>query len=401
VIAEPVKLQPPILNREAIADIGQKLSGYPKIVADWFIGNASELLLAALVGVLIYIALSWVKHRAVRLARNRSDDPSITAIAVRALSRTGRFFRILLALELFNGYADAPAPITRTIFVLFMVAAVIQVAVWLREIILSIIERRAQLHADEHDTLSSAMALIRIAVSFIVFAIAAVVILSNLGVNVTGIIAGLGVGGIAIGLAAQGIFSDLFAAIAIIFDQPFKRGDVIQYDNSTATVERIGMKSTRLRALSGEAKIISNSKLLEKEITNFTDLHFRRTTFVLSLVYHTAPAKLDALPGQLETLVNAHGGEFVRSGFVTFSASSIDIQLVFDVQTTDYNEVFIGRHKIGLAILELFASEDLSFAYPTQTTFTAAPGGGMVMPYAAYPPPMPADSATARRRPTK
>jgi small-conductance mechanosensitive channel len=400
VIVEPVKLQPPILNREAIADIGQKLSGYPKIVADWFIGNASELLLAAIVGVLIYIALSWAKHRAVRMARNRSDDPSITAIAVRALSRTGRFFRITLALELVNGYANAPAPISRTIFVLFMVAAVIQVAVWLREIILSIIERRAQLHADEHDTLSSAMALIRIAVSFIVFAIAAVVILSNLGVNVTGIIAGLGVGGIAIGLAAQGIFSDLFAAIAIIFDQPFKRGDVIQYDSSTATVERIGMKSTRLRALSGEAKIISNSKLLEKEITNFTDLHFRRTTFVLSLVYHTPPEKLDALPGQLETLVNSNGGEFVRSGFVTFSPSSIDLQLVFDVKTTDYNEVFFGRHKIGLAILELFAREGLSFAYPTQTTFTAAPGGGMVMPYAAYPPP-PADSPPPKRRPAK
>jgi small-conductance mechanosensitive channel len=401
VIAEPVKLQPPILNREAIADIGQKLSGYPKIVADWFIGNASELLLAAIVGVLIYIALSWAKRRAVRMARNRSDDPSITAIAVRALSRTGRFFRIMFALELVNGYANAPEPIARTIFVLFMIAAVIQVAVWMREIILSVIERRAQCHADSNDTLASAMALIRIAVSFIVFAIAAVVILSNLGVNVTGIIAGLGVGGIAIGLAAQGIFSDLFAAIAIIFDRPFKRGDVIQYDSSTATVERIGMKSTRLRALSGEAKIISNSKLLEKEITNFTDLHFRRTTFVLNLVYHTPPAKLDALPGQLESLVNANGGEFVRSGFVTFSPSSIDLQLVFDVKTTDFNEVFVGRHKIGLAILELFANQGLSFAYPTQTTYTAAPGGGMVMPYAAYPSPIPTDSPPPKRRPAK
>jgi small-conductance mechanosensitive channel len=401
VTAHAAKLQPPALNREALADIGQRLSEYPRIITDWLQGNATELLLASIVGALIYIALSWAKRRAVRMARNRSDDPSIMAIAVRALSRTGRFFRIMLALELVNGYANAPAPIAQTIFVLFMIAAVIQVAVWLREIILSIIERRAQLHADENDTLASAMALIRIAVSFIVFAIAAVVILSNLGVNVTGIVAGLGVGGIAIGLAAQGIFSDLFAAIAIIFDQPFKRGDVIQYDSSTATVERIGMKSTRLRALSGEAKIISNSKLLEKEITNFTDLHFRRTTFVLSLVYHTPPAKLDALPEQLETLVNSNGGEFVRSGFVTFSPSSIDLQLVFDVKTTDYNEVFIGRHKIGLAILELFAREGLSFAYPTQTTFTAAPGGGMVMPYAAYPPPMPADSATAKRRPAK
>jgi small-conductance mechanosensitive channel len=401
VTVEPLKLQPPKLDRDAISDIGQKLSEYQHVVIRWLQDNASELLLAAIAGTLIYLVLSWIKRRAASIARNRSDDPSITAIAVRAVSRTGRYFRIMLALELVNGYANAPAPIARTIFVLFMIAAVIQVAVWLREIILSVIERRAQLYASEHDALTSAMALIRIAVSFIVFAIAAVFILSNLGVNVTGIVAGLGVGGIAIGLAAQGIFSDLFAAIAIIFDQPFKRGDVIQYDTSTATVERIGMKSTRLRALSGEAKIISNSKLLEKEITNFTELHFRRTTFVLGLLYHTPVAKLDALPAQLEALVIENGGEFVRSGFVNFSPSAIDLQLVFDIQTTDYNEVFVGRHKVGLAILDLFAREGLSFAYPTQTTYTASPDGTLVMPYAAYPPPMPTDSASSKRRPAK
>ena len=112
------------------------------------------------------------------------------------------------------------------------------------------------------------MVLIRLSVSFALFAIAAIVILDNLGVNVTGLIAGLGVGGIAIGLAAQGIFSDLFAAISIIFDKPFRRGDTVTYDTTTARVEKIGMKSTRLRALTGEEKIIANSKLLEKEITN-------------------------------------------------------------------------------------------------------------------------------------
>ncbi len=384
-----------------MSKIGDKLTGYWDVITRWIEGNAAELLLAAMAGALLYVVLSWLKRRAAKLVRNRSEDSSFRAIALRAVSRTSRFFRIMLALELVNGYANAPAPIAKTIFILFTIAAVIQVAVWLREIILSVIERRVQGHGAHSDTLVSAMALIRIAVSFIVFAIAAVVILSNLGVNVTGIVAGLGVGGIAIGLAAQGIFSDLFAAIAIIFDQPFKRGDVIQYDTTTATVERIGMKSTRLRALSGEAKIISNAKLLEKEITNFTDLHFRRTTFVLGLVYHTPVEKVAALPAQLEELVIANGGEFVRSGFVTFSPSSIDLQLVFDVQTTDYNEVFIGRHRIGLAIIALFKREGIAFAYPTQTTYTAAPDGTLVMPYAAYPPPVPTDSPVPKGRRAK
>jgi small-conductance mechanosensitive channel len=391
-------MQTPPLNRDTLARIEERLSDYGNVIIGWIEGNATELLLAAVAGFALYVGLSWIKRRAAKAALGRGHDPSIAAIALRAVSRTSRFFRIMLALELVNGAANTPAPLNRIIAILFTIAAVIQVAVWLREIILSFVERRVQLHGSESDTLVSAMALIRIAVSFILFAIAAIVILSNLGVNVTGIVAGLGVGGIAIGLAAQGIFSDLFAAIAIIFDQPFKRGDVIQYNTSTATVERIGMKSTRLRALSGEAKIISNAKLLEMEITNFTDLHFRRTTFVLALVYHTPVEKVEALPLQLEELVNAQGGEFVRSGFVTFGASSIDLQLVFDVKTTDYNEVFIGRHKIGLAIMALFRREGIAFAYPTQTTYTASPDGTMVMPYASFPPPVPTDSPAPKRK---
>jgi small-conductance mechanosensitive channel len=394
-------LQPPALNRDSFSNLGERITLYQQMVRDWLVGNATELLLAAVAGFALYVLISWIKRRAVKAVRERSNDPSVGTIALRAISQTSRFFRIMLAVQLVNSYSNAPAPLAKTLFILFTVSAVIQFAVWLREIILSMIERRAQQSGSEHDTLDSAMALIRLAVSFIVFAIAAVVILSNLGVNVTGIVAGLGVGGIAIGLAAQGIFSDLFAAIAIIFDQPFKRGDVIQYDTSTATVERIGMKSTRLRALSGEAKVISNSKLLEKEITNMTDLHFRRTTFVLGLVYQTPAEKLRALPVQLEELVNAHGGQFVRSGFVGFGPSSIDVQLVFDVKTTDFNEVFVGRHQIGLAIIEHFAREKIAFAYPTQTTFTAAPDGEMVMPYASYPPPPPGNSAASKARRTK
>ncbi len=390
-----------VIEPISVADVGQRLENYGQLVSRWVQGNMTELLLAIIAGFALYIILSWAKRRAVRATVDRGNDPSIAAIALRALSRTGRFFRIMLAVQLVNGYANAPAPFARTIFVLFTIAAVIQAAIWLREIILSMIERRAQNHGQENDMLASAMALIRVAVSIVLFTIAAIVILSNLGVNVTGIVAGLGVGGIAIGLAAQGIFSDLFAAIAIIFDQPFKRGDVIQYDSTTATVEKIGMKSTRLRALSGEAKIISNSKLLEKEITNLTELHFQRTTFVLGLVYHTPTAKIEALPAQLEKLVTDNGGDYVRSGFVAFGASSIDVQLVFDVQTTDYNEVFVGRHKIGLAIAQHFADHGLSFAYPTQTTYAAAPDGKMVMPYAPYPPPIPQSAAPRKRSAAK
>jgi small-conductance mechanosensitive channel len=288
----------------------------------------------------------------------------------------------MVAVEVVNRYANAPDMLTRTVDVLFTIAVTIQIAVWLREIILGLIERRVSDGQHERDTLASAMVLIRLSVSFALFAIAAIVILDNLGVNVTGLIAGLGVGGIAIGLAAQGIFSDLFAAISIIFDKPFRRGDTVTYDTTTARVEKIGMKSTRLRALTGEEKIIANSKLLEKEITNNTLTVYRRVVFPINLVYQTPPAVAAGVPDLLKEIVEAHGSEFIRAGFSTFGPSSLDFQLVFDVNSDDVEEMFKARHAIGIAIVERFARDGIEFAYPTQTTFTAAPDGTLVMPYA-------------------
>ncbi|WP_374613249.1 mechanosensitive ion channel family protein [Sphingorhabdus sp.] len=372
----------PKIPSDPIAAINERLTYYTDVVTAWVRGNIAELAVAAAAAVLVYLLLSWLKRRAAKIAREREDHAAMASIIARTIARTGKFFRVMAAIELVNGYANAPAPLARTIDVLFTIAVVLQVAVWLREIILGLIERRASDSGGEHETLQSAMVLIRLLVSFAVFAIAAIVILDNLGVNVTGLIAGLGVGGIAIGLAAQGIFSDLFAAISIIFDRPFKRGDTITYDTTTARVERIGMKSTRLRALTGEEKIISNSKLLEKEITNNTLSVYRRVVFLISLVYRTPTETAARVPDILREIVEREGAEFIRGGFHSFAPSSLDFQLVFDVQSEDVDEMFTARHAIGLGIAKRFAEEGIEFAYPTQTTYTAAPDGTLVMPYA-------------------
>ena len=367
---------------EIAEGMAPRLERYWNLLVEWVQSNLLELTIAVAAAVLLFFALSWLRRVAARIARASEHRSAMKSIIARTLARTSKFFRVMVALELVNGFANAPTPLARTIEVLFTISFVMQVAVWLREIILSLIERRASDGDTEHETLASAMVLIRLLVSFGLFAIAAIVILDNLGVNITGLVAGLGVGGIAIGLAAQGIFSDLFAAISIIFDKPFRRGDVISYDTTTATVEKIGMKSTRLRALSGETKVISNSKLLEMEITNFTVLTFRRTTYTLTLVYNTPTEKIARLPGMLEAVVEENGARFVRAGFASFAASSLDIQLTFDVDSTDYTEVFGKRHSIGLGILDLLRREKIEMAYPTQTTYTAAPDGTLVMPYA-------------------
>jgi small-conductance mechanosensitive channel len=363
-------------------NLATRLDDYWLTIRSWVEGNALELAISVVAATLLFLLLSWLKRVAARIARESEHRAELKSIIARTLARTSKFFRIMVAVELVNRYANAPDMIARTLDVLFTIAVVFQVAIWLREIILGLIERRASAAQHEHDTLQSAMVLIRVLVSFALFAIAAIVVLDNLGVNVTGLIAGLGVGGIAIGLAAQGIFSDLFAAISIIFDKPFRRGEVISYDQTTAKVEKIGMKSTKLRALTGEAKVISNSKLLEKEITNNTTLHYRRTTWLFNIAMNMSTEKLRQVPSLLEAAVRAHSGHFIRAGFVNFGASSYDYQLVFDIEDHDYEVVFSSRHAIAMAIIESLREQQIDLAYPSTTNFTAAPDGSLIMPYA-------------------
>jgi small-conductance mechanosensitive channel len=372
----------PTLPRIAPESIVPRLQSYWDALNMWVQTNYLELGIAVVAAIILFVALSWLKRIAANIARASEHRAHLKSIIARTLARTSKFFRVMVSIELVNQIANAPVALTQTVDILFTIAIVIQIAIWLREIILGLIERRAGEGVHEHDTLQSAMVLIRLLVSFVLFAIAAIVVLDNLGVNVTGLVAGLGVGGIAIGLAAQGIFSDLFAAISIIFDKPFRRGDTVSYDNTVARVEVIGMKSTRLRALTGEEKIISNSKLLEKEITNNTLTLYRRVTFVLTLVYQTPPALARRVPDILRQAVEANNAQFIRAGFNNFAPSSLDFHLVFDIESDDVEEMFQARHNIGIAIIDSFAREGISFAYPTQTTFTAAPDGTMVMPYA-------------------
>jgi small-conductance mechanosensitive channel len=231
------------------------------------------------------------------------------------------------------------------------------------------------------------------------FALAIIVILDNLGVNVTALVAGLGIGGIAIGLAAQGIFADLFAALAILFDKPFRRGDTIRYDTSTGTVERIGLKTTRLRSLAGETLVMSNTQLLDREIHNFAGGYSRRTTFNFNIIYQTDPDLLEQLPEIARGVVKQRTGcTFVRCAITALGASSVDYELIFDSATVDADMVGADRTAIAVNLLRTFARHGIEFAYPTQTTFTAAPDGTMIMPYAA---PATGDSGKKPAAPTK
>ena len=364
-----------------VPDMGESIQRMTTDVSSWLTNHYIELIIAAAIGTAIFFLLGATKRLAARYVRNNRGLTGYRTIIGTAIARTSKFFMLMVSAELVVSFASAPSSFDRIVHVLFTISVVIQVAIWLREIILGLIVRRTSQDPDQHETLENAMTLIRLLVTFVLFAIAAIMILDNLGVNVTGLIAGLGVGGIAIGLAAQGIFADLFAALSIIFDKPFRRGETITYDNTIGTIEKIGLKSTRLRAITGEEIIISNTNLLDKEIVNMTRLARRRTRFGIGVIYQTKPADARRIPGLLKKIVEKNEAVFIRSGFVGFGDSSINFELDFDIMSSDYEVVYQGRHKIGLAILQTFNEEGLEFAYPTQTTFTAAPDGEMILPY--------------------
>lgn len=331
-------------------------------------------------GLLIYFALSLIRGFALKKAQSAPGQFTLTDIVGRVIHKTKSLVLAIVSVRLVAASANPPVVVLHIIQLVFTVAVVLQVAIWAREIVLGLIQRRA---ADGHnETLVNAMGIIRLLISIALFAVAAIVILDNMGVNVTGLIAGLGIGGIAIGLAAQGIFSDLFASLSIIFDRPFRVGEAIKYDNSVATVERIGLKSTHLRSVNGELLVISNTNLLSKEITNYAHLERRRVQFAIGVIYQTTPAMLRALPDLLKAQVEAEGHEFIRSSFIGFGASSLDFELVADIPSADYNEVIAARTAIGIRVFEEMTKAGYDFAYPTQTTFTAAPDGTMILPYA-------------------
>ena len=372
---------PPIRVRE----VNSQLQDLLTVSYTWLMEHWLEIIIAGVVATAIVAALIFLRRLGHRLCSNSPSLAGWGAVFGRAIVKTGNFFIVMVAAKLVAGYANAPPQVAMTINFLFTVAAVFQAAIWAREIILGAIEHRT--HSEEYsgEAIGSAMGIIRLLVTFVLFAIALIVVLDNLGVNVTGLVAGLGVGGIAIGLAAQGIFADLFAALAILFDRPFRRGDAISYDKSSGTVEAIGLKSTRIRAPTGEERIIANRLLLDKEILNNSRRDYRRVQFSLGLVQWTPVEKMERLPDILREVIEGCGRKFVRAGFIAFGDASYTFDVEFDSPTAAFQDFFDARHAVGLGIIKRLNAEGIELAYPTQTSFTAAPGGGMIRPYPDSP----------------
>jgi small-conductance mechanosensitive channel len=207
-------------------------------------------------------------------------------------------------------------------------------------------------------------------VRIIVWAVVVLIALDRFGVNITALVAGLGVGGIAVALAVQNILKDVFASLTIVLDKPFVIGDFIIVDNFMGTIEDIGLKTTRVRSLTGEQLIFPNSSLLESRIKNLHDQKERRIVFSIGVVYQTPLEQIRAIPGMIRGIIESRENtRFDRSHFNAFGDSVLGFETVYWITVSDYNVFMDTQQQIYLEILERFEKEGIQFAYPTRTLF--------------------------------
>lgn len=202
----------------------------------------------------------------------------------------------------------------------------------------------------------------------VVWIVAALFVLDNMGVNVSAVLTGLGIGGVAVALAAQAILGDIFNFFVILLDKPFAIDDFITSDAVSGTIEHIGLKSTRIRSLSGEMVVVSNSNLLNSRIYNYKDLAKRRIAFKTSVVYGTGPELLKKIPELIKKAVQARPkAEFDRCNLCACGPSSLDFETVYYLNEPDYAAYMAAHEQVLLSIIEGFAAAGAEFAYPTQT----------------------------------
>ena len=202
----------------------------------------------------------------------------------------------------------------------------------------------------------------------VVWVLAVLFALSNMGFNITSMVAGLGIGGVAVALAAQAVLGDLFSALAIFIDEPFEMGDFIIVGDQMGTVERVGFKTTRVRALSGELLVFPNSLLTSALIRNFQKMSERRVAFKFGLVYSTPEKLLAEVPGVARGLVEQDKRlRFDRAHFMNLGDSSLDFEVVYYVLSSDYNTYMDSHQRLLLGLTRELRARGGDFAFPTRT----------------------------------
>jgi small-conductance mechanosensitive channel len=344
---------------------------------DQFLGNSlRDWAFAATAFLAVFTLLPLAKSFLLAQRRRISgtDMARSAELPLLLLSRTSKIFIWALALYAAERFLDLTPQVERISTLLIVLIAWLQAALWGSAAVRYALERQRQRAAVARGEdllkvdVSGSFDILLFIARMVIFAVALLLALDNLGVNITALVAGLGVGGIAIALAVQTVLGDILASLSITLDQPFVVGDLLRIDDHEGTVEHIGIKSTRLRSVSGEQIILSNADMLRSRVRNFGRMTERRSLFSLGVAFETTPEKLNLVPEVVRSAVAAvPGTRFEHCLLRQFGDSALNFEVCYFVPGP------IGPHflevidAVNRGIHAGFEQHGIKFAYPTRT----------------------------------
>lgn len=336
-----------------------------------------EYILAILIFVGILIILKIFKtiiivrlKKLVQRSKTDFDDAILNII-----SNIKPPFYFLIALYLGIKSLVLPDLADKIVSILFLLVVVYEVISALQKIVefatFKMINKKGK---EDEEANKSAIRTLSVVIKIILWSLGLILILGNLGVDVTSLIAGLGIGGIAIALALQNVLGDIFASFSILIDKPFQVGDFIKIGDDLGVVEKIGIKTTRIRTPDGQQLIIGNKELTEARVQNFKRLEKRRACFTLGVIYETEKEKLEKIPELIKQIISTSSKEglkveFDRCHFKSFGDFSLNFEVAFYVNTQDYKKYLDAVQEINLKIFDVFKKNEIGFAYPTNVQY--------------------------------
>ena len=348
-------------------------------------GNTPARWLGALAILVGGIALLYVVKRVVLARLSRYADLTATSFDDFAVDLLRFFFVFFVALNVASHWLRLDSDVRDWLRTLTVLAVSLQGLIWGSGVVTFGVERYARRHGSgENGSSATTVAALSYLGRFLLFLVVLLVALDNLGINITALVTGLGVSGIAIALAVQNILGDLFGALSIVLDKPFVVGDAIKVDQLEGTVEHIGLKTTRVRASSGEQIVFSNADLLRSRIRNFKRMVERRVAFTVGVAYETPPETVARIPSLIADIVRAQPQiRFDRSHLARLGDAALEFETVYYVTTSDYLLYMNTQQTINLAIIRRFRDEGIQFAMPGRNLVVvrgdgAASGGGGV-----------------------
>ena len=330
----------------------------------WLIAAGLAVVVMVGGGVIRFLMLRQFKKLAAR------SDATLLPVLIATVKRTKWLFILILALYVGAVVLTLPTNVRTVVNAVMIVALLIQVGLWAMAATNVLLEQYRQRKLAEDPSGLTTLSLLNFMSKIVIWSLVLLLVLDNMGVNITALVAGLGVGGIAVALAMQAILGDLFASLSIVLDKPFVVGDFLSIADLLGTVEYVGLKTTRLRSLSGEQLVFSNSDLLNSRIRNYGRMFERRVVFKIGVTYQTSRENLIKIPTIIRQAIEQQDKtRFDRSHFMEYGDFALNYESVYYVLGPDYNMYMDIQQAINLYIHEQFEQEGIEFAYPTQTLF--------------------------------